>query len=69
MLAQLHKGEEIYFFNRIYIMLTKVYINHIVGAIPCVCPLFICMHIEGYPQGAPLRQFRNIAQLLQCVYI
>ncbi len=68
-LAQLHRGEEIYIFNRIYIMLTKAYINHIVGAIPCGCPLFICMHIKGYPQEAPLRQFRNIPQLLQGVCI
>ena len=27
--STIHRGEEIYFFNRIYIMLTKIYTKHI----------------------------------------
>ena len=78
MLAQLHRGEEIYIFNRIYIMLIKIYINHIVGAdsISALClqiNIFLDIKYEGrtvlYHTGSPLRQFRNISKLFQGVCI
>ena len=34
-LTQLHPEEETYFFNRIYIMLTKVYYEHYKPNYPC----------------------------------
>jgi len=53
-LTQLHLEEETYFFNRIYIMLTKVYYEHCKPNYPC-----ISTQITIEPYVCPLLRFSS----------